>query len=389
MTMEKLDSAATIDSLSLCSTHFGYDSSDRLNHLSSIYQQHADQWAADSSVLWVRIVYHDPIRNLRQAVQSHSSSSLPQALLAYLKSEEWLLDFPLVLTFTEVNLQPTTVLKGYLCPIGYKNQSPEYLFILAQASLSAIAQQSIIQSARTLMQYSELFLSYSRQQNQIELLEHIIYRVGHQLRNPLGLIALYAENLCHAPEAPKQEYATVIRETVQGLLANLTELIYCGKGSQLKMISADVRSLILESIQALKPLIEQKQIQVIYPNTSLLLKMDRLQMKQVFDNLLSNAIYFSPESSTVTIDWSVFQGEVLIQISDQGEGLSQADLKKIFNPFYSRRPGGTGLGLTIAKKIISDHQGSVWAQNIPQGGARFTVTLPRDFAGSELLQEPF
>ena len=99
-------------------------------------------------------------------------------------------------------------------------------------------------------------------------------------------------------------------------------------------------------------------------------------MQQVFDNLLSNAVHFSPQSGTIACSWQIFQGEVLISISDEGAGLSPEDLYKIFNPFYSRREGGTGLGLTISKKIVLGHHGSLWAQNVKSGGARFSMILP-------------
>ena len=107
-----------------------------------------------------------------------------------------------------------------------------------------------------------------------------------------------------------------------------------------------------------------------------MLKVDRLQMQQVFDNLLSNAVHFSPLAGTITCSWQIFQNEVSIQVSDEGSGLSPEDLQKIFNPFYSRREGGTGLGLTIARKIVLSHQGSLWAQNVKSGGARFSLILP-------------
>ncbi|MGH7999722.1 MAG: sensor histidine kinase, partial [Brasilonema sp.] len=125
------------------------------------------------------------------------------------------------------------------------------------------------------------------------------------------------------------------------------------------------------------PCIDRKQLKICIPDTSTSLAIDRLQMKQVFDNILSNAVHFSPDFGTITCSWQIFQSEVFIKISDEGPGLSQEDIKKIFTPFYSRRPGGTGLGLTIAKKIVLDHQGSLWAQSLPQGGAQFCLILPR------------
>jgi signal transduction histidine kinase len=119
-------------------------------------------------------------------------------------------------------------------------------------------------------------------------------------------------------------------------------------------------------------------LQVRYPDTPVPLMMDGWQMKQVLSNLLSNAVQFSPEGSTVTCHWRIFQQEVMVEVRDQGPGLSEEDIQQAFTPFYSRRPGGTGLGLAIAKKIILDHNGSLWVQNLPSGGAQFSFTLPRN-----------
>ncbi|MHC5821800.1 MAG: ATP-binding protein, partial [Nostoc sp.] len=85
---------------------------------------------------------------------------------------------------------------------------------------------------------------------------------------------------------------------------------------------------------------------------------------------------FSPNCGIITFSWQAFHQEILIKISDQGQGISPLDMQKIFNPFYSLRPGGTGLGLTIAKKIILDHCGNLWADNLPGKGAQFCLILP-------------
>jgi signal transduction histidine kinase len=121
----------------------------------------------------------------------------------------------------------------------------------------------------------------------------------------------------------------------------------------------------------------QKQLKVIYDSQPLWLRGHIWKIKQVWQNLLSNAIAYSPFNGQITLTWQVFQTEVLIKISDNGPGLSPEDLRSIGTPFYSRRPGGTGLGLAIAKQFILEHQGSLWADNLPEGGAQFCITLPR------------
>lgn len=353
--------------------------SSRPLELQSFCKLQIEHLIAYQPIYWAQVVYYDPLLSAHQIVSNYAQNQphFSKETLAYLNSEEWLIDFPPAFTLNELSLTHFAS-SCYICPFGYRNQKPEYILVLAHEPLALAWQQNINQSAMLLSKYLDIYSECECQQAEIRLLEHVVQRVGHQLRNPLALINLYAENLYSGlPFGPWQEQAAIIRETVQDLDTNLNELIYCGQGTKLRVSHQELRTLVAESIQGLKPLINQKKLQICYPDTSTILAIDRWQMKQVFDNLLSNAVHFSPDSGTINFSWQVFQGEVLIQIADQGPGLSPEDLKKIFTPFYSRRPGGTGLGLTIAKKIVLDHQGSLWAQNSSLGGAQFCLNLPR------------
>ncbi|MBE9181990.1 HAMP domain-containing histidine kinase [Oculatella sp. LEGE 06141] len=349
------------------------------NELSDFCQFQADQLAAHLPILFARIVYYDPYLKAHQDVNSQplTAPGLTQETLAYLKSNSWLSDFPLVLTLTELSLAAIAAV-GYVCPLGYRNQAPEYLLIVTHQPLESASKSGLLNCAKQLINYLNLYRNSLDQQAEIQLLEQVVHRVGHQLRNPLGLISLYAENLrLGLPGGSLQEQVTVIHNTTEDILTNLTNLINCGKGSHLRVTLQDLRDLMSQSIEGLQPFIRQKQLTIDIPETSVMLMVDRLQLKQVFDNLLSNAVHFSPQFGSINVDWRIFQSEVLIQITDQGPGLSPEEVQKIFHPFYSRRPGGTGLGLTIAKKIVLDHQGSLWAQPPTENGASFSLTLPR------------
>jgi len=369
-------SAIAVDS-SIQNLNAGSKSSRSLE-LQSFCQLQVENLTACSPIFLVQIVYYDPLLKAHQKVFAYAENQSPfsEVTLAYLRSEEWLIDFPPAFSLNQLSLALAS--SCYICPLGYRDQKPEYILVLAHEPLSPTLQQNVKHSALLLSKYLKLYSKCGCQQAEIQLLEHVVQRVGHQLRNPLALINLYAENLCLGlPPGSWQEQAAIIRETIQDLDSNLTELIYCGQKTKLRITLQDLRTIVAESIQGLQPLINQKQLQICYPDTSTILAIDRLQMKQVFDNLLSNAVHFSPESGTIHCNWQIFQGEVLIQIADRGPGISPEDLKKIFTPFFSRRPGGTGLGLTIAKKIVLDHQGSLWVQNSFQGGAQFCLSLPR------------
>ncbi|MBD2449724.1 HAMP domain-containing histidine kinase [Nostoc sp. FACHB-152] len=361
-------------------SHFSFPSFGS-SELQSFCQLEIENLTNKYPIFWCRIVHYDPsIGNHQEVTHQPENQYISQETLAYLNSEAWLVNFLPSFTFSEIDISCFTSSSCYTCPLGYRNQKPEYILILAHQHLPLKLQEEVRRTAMLVSKYLDIYLETLRQKAEVQLLEHVLQRTGHQLRQPLGLIRLYAENLyLGLIDSPWQEQAAIIRESIQDLDTNLTDLIYCSQKAKLRVAPHDLKSLVAESIQGLKGLIVQKNLQVSYSETSDILSIDRLQMKQVFDNLLSNAVHFSPVSGKINCNWQIFQNEVLIQISDQGPGLSTDDLNKIFTPFYSRRLGGTGLGLTIAKKIVLDHHGSLWANNSPQGGAQFYISLPRSY----------
>lgn len=164
--------------------------------LQSFCQLQVEQLTDQSPIFWARIVYHDSLQAAHQQVTSYVQTQPPfsQDTLAYLKSEKWLLDFPHAFTVNQISLDNLTA-NCYICPFGYRNQKPEYIVVFAYEPLSFISQQFVKQSAILSSKYLDIYVDYGRQQAEVQLLEQILQRAGHQLRNPLALINLYAENL--------------------------------------------------------------------------------------------------------------------------------------------------------------------------------------------------
>ena len=103
----------------------------------------------------------------------------------------------------------------------------------------------------------------------------------------------------------------------------------------------------------------------------------RGNLLQVVENLLSNALSFSPEGEKVRVRLGKGEGEVTVEVEDRGPGIPEDLLGSLFTPFASRRKGGTGLGLAIVRKVVEAHGGTVEARNNdPPPGAAFTVRLP-------------
>jgi two-component system sensor histidine kinase SenX3 len=109
---------------------------------------------------------------------------------------------------------------------------------------------------------------------------------------------------------------------------------------------------------------------------------DAAKLHDALRNLVSNASTYSPEGTTIAIDASRVNGRLALSVEDDGPGIPEADLSRVFERFYrvdksrARDPGGTGLGLAIVKHLVGLHGGDVRAENRPEGGARFTITLP-------------
>jgi signal transduction histidine kinase len=352
---------------------------DRLD-FNSFFNLQASQLVDRDPIFFTRISFF--IANTKK-YEHHESMAYAQdskpfdrEFIDYLRSEQWLIDYPEVFTINEINLGDSQTF-SYLCPWGYQNNQPEYIQVIANRPLPASLQKHLQIAATLSDKYRKIYLNWSEQKLEAQVLQDIVQNISHQLRNSLSLISLNAKNLWFIlKDRPEQSQAQSICDSIQNLDISLTDSIDCSRSQIPRLVPQDLRQLVDESLKKLQPAIERKHLKVSVSETSTMLTVDRLQMRQVFDNLLSNAVHFSPLAGSITCSWQIFQSEVSIQISDEGCGLSPEDLQKIFNPFYSRREGGTGLGLTIAKKIVLGHQGSLWAQNVKAGGARFSLILP-------------
>jgi signal transduction histidine kinase len=333
-------------------------------------------------------VYQDPDTGGRQLVAEYTANSTPSRRtnclasekfnfdFSYLHQEQWLSEDLPCFKITEISLPKHY---AYVCCVGEQSlRAAEYILVCTLVPLSLEQQQLLLGNAQILSQFLAMSRERSHQRAEIASLSQVLGQAEHQLRNPLALINLYAENLrLTLPDGCLQEQATLIRKTADQLSSKLTDLLYYGQRARLQLRHHDLSTIVAESIKCLQPWLEEKKLQISCPDKPAIVTVDSWQMKQVFDNLLTNAIHFSPIGGTVNCNWYVYNHEVLVEIGDRGSGIAVEDLKQIFKPYYSRRLGGTGLGLAIAQKIILDHQGNLWAENIPEGGAQFCFTLPR------------
>jgi signal transduction histidine kinase len=357
--------------------------------LKHFLQLQIEQLAAQPQIQWTRVVYQDPqMSDCHQVIEtSQMPFSFAKETLAYLQTEGWLANVSSALALKPIDAE--IIEKGfYYCHFGESSQPNQYLLLFSKGPLSHTQRQFIKRTAASIGEYLDEHQQNWQHRQKIQVLEHLVQRVGHQLRHPLGLISLYAHNLSHLlPRSKEQEQASVICKTAHSLNQTLTEIVQCASSKNLQIVPQDIRSLVHKTLEEFQGWISEKDIQVCCSDRTLILKLDPLQIKQAISNLLSNAIHFSPQGAKIFIDWQEQQGEVLLTLRDEGPGLSSEDLQKLFKPFYTRRSEGTGLGLAIAQKVVLDHGGKLWARNAPKKGAEFSISLPRLISSIDLSED--
>ena len=145
---------------------------------------------------------------------------------------------------------------------------------------------------------------------------------------------------------------------------------------------ADIKALMTECLNEISPL-AVKNAHALENNIKEeipLLNIDKNEIKRVVLNLLNNAITYTQPGGIISIDYEISNTEVIVKVKDNGKGISDADIDKIFDRYFSKalkfRKVGTGLGLYLAKRIIEGHNGKIWAESIPDNGSTFFFSLP-------------
>jgi signal transduction histidine kinase/putative methionine-R-sulfoxide reductase with GAF domain len=205
--------------------------------------------------------------------------------------------------------------------------------------------------------------------------------IAHEIRNPLTsiniLIHSLAENL--PSEVAHREDLKVIEEEVHRINEIVDQFLRFAKPAPPILEKAEVVSIFEEILQLLRPQIEKQRISVLRDFSPLPpIAMDKEQMKQVVLNLLLNAVQAMPKGGNLILKGHNPEDDRWIKlfIQDSGIGIPREDMNKLFDPFFSTKEGGIGLGLSIAHRIIDQHHGKVEVESNPGKGTVFTLWLP-------------
>lgn len=212
--------------------------------------------------------------------------------------------------------------------------------------------------------------------------------ISHELKTPLTNIQSHLEAMIDGIWEPTEERLLSVKEEAERLSSLVSDMQKLNKYDEssikLKKDNVNISDIICFVIFQFSNLAKSKNIKIEYEKKNINLYCDKDKITQALVNILSNAIRYSNEGSTIFIEEKLKDNKVIISIEDQGIGISEEDLKYVFERFYradksrTRATGGTGIGLTIVKSIVSSHGGEVKLESKLGEGSKFTIILPKE-----------
>ncbi|WP_058309032.1 ATP-binding protein [Gracilibacillus massiliensis] len=201
--------------------------------------------------------------------------------------------------------------------------------------------------------------------------------VAHEIKNPLASVKGLLE-LQQTDKSSAGRYTPIILDEVNRIDTIVNDLMILGKPKSQNFALENVRNILDYVLELLKPLAAKNNINLItkvegdLPN----IYCDETKIKQVFINLLKNAIEAMEKGGFITVAANLFKNNIVIEIIDQGGGIPKEKLPKVGEPFYTTKEAGTGLGLMVSFKIIQEHEGQISIDSEVDSGTSVTVVLP-------------
>ena len=219
-----------------------------------------------------------------------------------------------------------------------------------------------------------------RRSERLAALGQLTAGLAHELRNPMGTMKTSAELLARNVEKENdiaREMAGFIREEVDRTNSLITRFLDFARPQHLKMVPADLAAMLDQVIERFER--EKKSDISVYKNYSPDIPpvaFDAELMERVILNLVTNAAQASPPGGVVTVKTRAAGNMAEIAVIDRGSGIDPKNLESIFNPFFTTKPDGVGLGLAICSKIVDEHGGQISVESTPGEGSVFHVFLP-------------
>jgi len=289
----------------------------------------------------------------------------------------------LITTLVFATFLVTPIAKAVTAPLSQLTHFVRHFFLdqTSQLPTSGPAEVQELSSAFKKM-ISELEASQKNLERAAKLavVGEMAAAMSHEVRTPLGILRSSANVLQREPQLSKEGHEVlgfIISETER--LNNLvSSLIDAARPRLPAFTEVNLSALAIKCIAMLSAQAQTKNVQLdCHADQDYLIKADSEQMTQVLMNLLINAIQMLPNHGKVEVGITALQDTIQLTISDNGPGIPAGSQAQIFEPFFTQRAGGVGLGLAVVRHIVHAHQGEISYSPSQQGGAQFNITLPK------------
>jgi len=217
------------------------------------------------------------------------------------------------------------------------------------------------------------------QSQKLATLGYLAAGMAHEIRNPLNSISLFAQLIKEGVgDAERAEYVEKIFQEVDRVDGTLRKLLDTAKRPRFELTEVNIRDVIQKSLDSFTPQMNTQKVTLKFLQTSTLprLKADSAEIEQIFTNLFLNAIDEMPGGGELAVELDHDDSDITIRVSDSGGGIPEENLPSIFDPFFSTKARGTGMGLPIVLRIIKNYGGRIEVAATGKQGTTFLVRLP-------------
>lgn len=216
--------------------------------------------------------------------------------------------------------------------------------------------------------------------HQLSVIGQMAAGVAHEIKNPLASIKGAVEILSDTgtSESDRQEFSRIVDSEIKRIDGTVGEFLAFARPKEPSLKPVDFVDLVKQAVRQFEPQAQSKNVVVeSSPAGSLPVLADPEKIHQVLLNLLLNALEASEENGRIVIGAEASgHNKATVTITDFGSGISKEELENIFDPFYTTKSTGTGLGLAVVNSIITGHEGTITATSDRKHGTRFTIILP-------------
>jgi two-component system sensor histidine kinase PilS (NtrC family) len=202
--------------------------------------------------------------------------------------------------------------------------------------------------------------------------------IAHEIRNPLAALSGAVEVMAAgAADDTRERLGQIVLNETSRLNGVIREFLEYARPAPLSRTTVNVAETVDEVLVLLEHQVDPGTLKIVreFP-PALTWTVDRQQFRQAVWNLCLNAVQAMPEGGELRVTMTAVARRLVVRVNDTGEGIATADLGQIFEPFFSTKSGGTGLGLALVHRIVQDHGGEIDVQSRPGAGSTFTLTLP-------------